>query len=67
MVLAVAAGPAAAQQGTVSATVTDVGTGEALPGVQVFVQGMSIGSLTDHRWVGSRFPYPRAPTRSWWR
>ena len=52
MVLAVAAGPAAAQQGTVSGTVTDVRTGEALPGVQVFVQGTSIGSLTDQ---GGRF------------
>ena len=44
--------PAAAQQGVIDGRVTDAGTGQALPGVQVSVQDMSTGSLTDQ---GGRF------------
>ena len=41
------AGPAAAQQGTIAGTVRGAGTGQVLPGVQVSVQEVAAGSLTD--------------------
>ena len=45
----VLAAPAAAQQGTIAATVTDAGTGQPLPGVQIQVigAGQPTGGLTN--------------------
>lgn len=37
----------AAGQGTVQGTVTDANSGETLPGVQVVIAGMQLGSVTD--------------------
>ena len=47
VVSAAVAGPVAAQQGTIAGTVRDAGTGQVLPSVQVSVQEVSAGSLTD--------------------
>lgn len=41
------AAPAHAQQGAVAGSVTDGGTGEPVAGAQVFVEGTSIGQLTN--------------------
>src|SRR5688572_23444572 len=44
---ALAALPAAGQQATIAGTVTDGGTGQPLPSVEVAVQGQGTGALTN--------------------
>lgn len=46
-ILLLAAVPALAQHGQIRGTVTDAATGETLPGVNVFLEGTTLGAATD--------------------
>jgi outer membrane receptor for ferrienterochelin and colicins len=55
---AVAALPASGQQATIAGTVTDAGSGQPLPAVEVVVQGQATGALTNQ---AGRFNIPVNP------